>query len=240
MTAAALVSAARALSKDLAKLRFAAPVDYVYDPLIYAWDVHAAYLKKYGEGKKKVVLLGMNPGPFGMAQTGVPFGEIAMVRDWLGVAGAVGKPEREHPQRPIEGFACPRSEVSGKRLWGLFKTRFTSAAAFAADHFVANYCPLVFMEESGKNFTPDQLPAGERAAVEALCDRHLRKVVEVLAPEWLVGIGGFAVKRAEVALAGLPVRVAQVPHPSPANPAANRDWAGAATRALIEQKVWTA
>lgn len=240
MTAAALVSAARALSKDLAKLRFAAPVDYVYDPLIYAWDVHAAYLRKFGEGKKKVVLLGMNPGPFGMAQTGVPFGEIAMVRDWLGISGVVGKPEREHPQRPIEGFACPRSEVSGKRLWGLFKTRFPSAEAFAADHFVANYCPLVFMEESGKNFTPDQLPADERGAVEALCDRHLRKLVEALGPVWVVGIGGFAVKRAEAALAGLSVRIAQVPHPSPANPAANRDWAGAATRALLEQGVWSA
>ena len=32
---------------------------------------------------KRVVFLGMNPGPFGMAQVGVPFGEVAAVRDWL-------------------------------------------------------------------------------------------------------------------------------------------------------------
>jgi len=104
----------------------------------------------------------MNPGPFGMAQIGVPFGEIASARDWLGLEGPVGQPRTVNPKRPVEGFACARSEVSGQRLWGLFRARFGAPEAFFAEHFVANYCPLVFFE-GGRNLTPDKLPMAEHA-----------------------------------------------------------------------------
>lgn len=180
----------------------------------------------------------MNPGPFGMAQTGVPFGEIAAVRDWMGLSGAVAKPAREHPKRPVEGLACAKSEVSGRRLWGLFAERFGTADAFFREHFVANYCPLVFMSETGANLTPDKLPAAEARALEAVCDRHLRRLVIALEPEWVVGVGGFAEKRAMEALAGLPVKITRVLHPSPASPAANRGWAAAASRELAASGVW--
>jgi single-strand selective monofunctional uracil DNA glycosylase len=233
-----LIAAALALRAQLASLRFAAPVTHVYNPLGYAWELHAQYLARYGSGRKRVVFLGMNPGPFGMAQCGVPFGEIAAARDWLKLSGAVGRPDPEHPKRPVTGLACTRSEVSGRRLWGLFAARFGTPERFFAEHFVANYCPLVFMEASGRNRTPDQLPAAESAPVEAACDRHLRELVAALEPEWLVGVGRFAALRAAEALQGRPVKIAQVPHPSPANPAANKDWAGSATKALLEQGVW--
>jgi single-strand selective monofunctional uracil DNA glycosylase len=241
-TADALDAATAELSAACAALRFAAPVTHVYNPLDYAAAVHGAYLARFGQGRKKVVFLGMNPGPFGMAQTGVPFGEIAAVRDWLGLAGTIGQPAQPHPQRPVEGFACPRSEVSGKRLWGLFKTRFAKPEAFFADHYVANYCPLVFMEDSGKNHTPDQLPAHESAPLYAACDRHLARLVAALGPAWVVGIGGFATDRARTALAA-PIaagtlQVVQVLHPSPASPAANKDWAGQVTKALIAAGIW--
>ena len=81
--AAALLAAARRLRADTGRLRFAAPVTHVYNPLVYAWAPHEAYLRRFGGARKRVVFLGMNPGPFGMAQTGVPFGEIAAVRGWL-------------------------------------------------------------------------------------------------------------------------------------------------------------
>lgn len=236
-TVDALLTAAKTCARALDALTFAAPITHVYNPLVYAWDLHAAYLRLAGAGRKRVVFLGMNPGPFGMAQTGVPFGEVPAVRDWMRLDGRVGKPAREHPKRPVSGLACPRSEVSGKRLWGLFAHRFTLPKAFFAHHFVANWCPLAFMEASGKNRTPDQLPAAELARVTAVCDDHLRAVVGALGPTWVVGVGRFAHAAAERTL-GEKVRLATIPHPSPANPAANKDWAGAATRALIAQGVW--
>ena len=142
------------------------------------------------------------------------------------------------PTRPVEGLACTRSEVSGRRLWGLFAERFGSADEFFNDHFITNHCPLVFMEETGRNRTPDKLPATEAAPLMEACDAHLRSVVEILEPEWLVAVGGFAEKRAEIALNGLKVRIGKILHPSPASPAANRGWAEQATNQMKAQGVW--
>ena len=236
--AAELALAARSLSRSLARLDFASPVTHVYDPLSYAWSAHEAYLQRYGAGRKRVVLLGMNPGPFGMAQTGVPFGEVDAVRRWLRIEAPVRRPRREHPKRPVEGFACPRSEVSGRRLWGGIEEHFGTPRGFFSDWFVANYCPLLFLEQSGRNRTPDKLPAREREPLFARCDRHLRRVIEALRPRWVVGVGAFAEGRAREALQGVDgIRFGRILHPSPANPRAQRDWVGQARSALAEQGV---
>ncbi|HMV63520.1 MAG TPA: single-stranded DNA-binding protein [Rhodocyclaceae bacterium] len=235
----ALEAAARELSAALAPMRFAAPVSHVYNPLAYAWAPYADYLRRFGQGRKRVVLVGMNPGPFGMVQTGVPFGEVAAVRDWMGIRAEVTAPAAQNPKRPVEGFACTRSEVSGRRLWGLFAERFGPAEAFFAEHFVANYCPLAFFD-GGRNLTPDKLPAAEQGPLLAACDAHLRRVAEILQPEWVIGVGAWAELRAREALAGLPLRFGRVLHPSPASPAANRGWAEAATRQLVDLGVWPA
>lgn len=237
MSAKALIAAAQALSAQIGSLRFGLPVSHVYNPLDYAWAPHAEYLRLYGEGRKRVVFVGMNPGPFGMVQTGVPFGEVAAVREWMGIELPVGKPAAENPKRPVEGFACTRSEVSGRRLWALFGERFGSADAFFAEHFVANWCPLAFFDH-GRNLTPDKLPAAETSELNAACDAHLAAVVDALQPEWVIGIGGFAEARARLALAGFDLEIGRILHPSPASPAANRGWAEAVTRQLLELGVW--
>lgn len=77
-TARQLLDAARALTQALAPLRFPPPVAHVYDPLQYAWGPYEAYVQRYGASRKRVVLPGMNPSPFGMMQTGVPFGEVVV------------------------------------------------------------------------------------------------------------------------------------------------------------------
>ena len=179
---AKLLAAARELSARVDRLDFAPPVSHIYNPLDYASAPHEEYLRRYGASRKRVVFVGMNPGPFGMVQCGVPFGEIAAVRDWMGIEAKVDKPAMENPRRPIEGFSCTRSEVSGRRLWSLFQQRFGTAGAFFADHFVANYCPLAFFDH-GRNLTPDKLPVAEAAPLYAACDTHLRALVGYLQPE---------------------------------------------------------
>lgn len=234
-----LIAAARRLSTGVSKLKFAPPVTHVYNPLEYAWMAHEEYLRRFGNGRKRILFLGMNPGPFGMAQTGIPFGQIAAVRDWLGIRTNIGRPRREHPKRLVTGFDCHRSEISGERLWGLFAKRFGTPDKFFGQHLVVNYCPLAFLEETGRNRTPDKLLPMERAALFAVCDVHLREIVRILRPEWLIGVGDFAAKRARESLAGNnEVRVGQILHPSPASPASNRDWAGTATAQLRKLEVW--
>jgi single-strand selective monofunctional uracil DNA glycosylase len=237
--AAKLRAATARLRGDVAKLRFGAPVTHVYNPLDYARAPHHRYIDRYGATGKSVVFLGMNPGPFGMVQTGVPFGSIPQVRDWLKLEGPVKQPPAEHPKRPVLGFACPRTEVSGERLWGGIAQVFGAPERFFAHTYVANYCPLAFLEATGRNRTPDKLPAAEREPLFEACDRHLRRVVRVLEPTWVVGIGSFAEERAREAL-GAEIRIGRVLHPSPANPRAQRDWIGEARRQLHEQEICAA
>jgi single-strand selective monofunctional uracil DNA glycosylase len=234
MTAMSLVKIASELAREVDRLEFGPPVTHVYNPLLYAREPHRRYLERYGAGPKQVLLLGMNPGPFGMAQTGVPFGDPELVREFLGIDGVVKRPPREHPKRPVSGFACERGEVSGRRLWGWVRDRFGAAERFFERFFIVNYCPLVFVEESGRNRTPDKLPAGEQVPLFEACDRALRSTAELLRPRLAIGVGAFAEKRIRVALEGLGVGVGRILHPSPASPLANRGWAERAERQLEE------
>lgn len=233
MSSARLIDCARRLARALSEMKFSAPVAHVYNPLDYALAPHEMYLRRFGAGVKPMLFLGMNPGPFGMMQTGVPFGEVTAVRDWMGIHAPVRPPADQHPKRPIEGFACRRSEVSGRRLWGWAQARFGSAEQFFEQAFVVNYCPLVWLEASGRNRTPEQLPAAELAPVIEACDVHLACAIETLQPKWLIGIGGFAQKRLRAVVESplldsaiaRRMQVVQILHPSPASPAANRGWA---------------
>lgn len=221
-----LLDIADSLAAELGQLTFSTPVAHVYNPLVYAREAHALYLEKYGNGPKEAVFVGMNPGPWGMAQTGVPFGEVALVREWLGIETAIAHPAGEHPRKRVEGFSCRRSEVSGRRLWGLFRARFAEPARFFSRFFVVNYCPLLFLDCDGRNITPDKLKPAEQAQLLTWCDRALLQSMQSLRPARMVGVGRFAARRAEIALASLCIPTGQILHPSPANPAANRDWEG--------------
>lgn len=220
------------------KLAFSLPVTHIYNPLSYAWDTHRQYLTRYGNSYKKVIFLGMNPGPWGMAQTGIPFGEISIAKDWLKIEGQVKQPEILHPKRPVTGFQCHRSEVSGRRLWGLFRNRFKTPEAFFADYFVMNYCPLLFFDTSGKNITPDKLPIGNRQPLLEACDAYLGEIASILQPDWCIGIGRFAEQQAASALENSGIKVTRILHPSPANPHANRDFSGQAIQTLTRKNIW--
>ena len=218
-------------------LSFAPPVAFTYNPLEYAWEGHEAYIRRFGAGRKDVLYLGMNPGPFGMAQTGVPFGEIAAVTLWMGITASIGQPPATHPKRPVQGFNCPRSEVSGRRLWGLFEEMYGTAEAFFSQAYVANYCPLIWMSESGANIPPTQLPKEQVAQIDAACQRHLCRIIEILQPRCLIGVGGYALKQLELAAASLPdmnFTLGTILHPSPASPSANKHWPEKPRQQILE------
>jgi single-strand selective monofunctional uracil DNA glycosylase len=234
-----LIAAAKHLSAAVSALKFAAPVTHSLNPLDYAWAPHEQYLRKFGSGKKRVVFLGMNPGPFGMVQVGVPFGEVNAVRDWMQIDAPVLQPHTANPFRPVEGFACTRSEISGQRLWALFSQRHSRAEDFFADHFVLNYCPLAFFDNS-RNVTPDKLSKAETMPLYAACNAHLKACVDALEPDWVIGIGKFAETqaRAALSLARPTLKIGTILHPSPASPMANRGWAPQAAAQLSALGIW--
>ena len=242
--AASLVRISRKLSRSCSAFSFDEPVTHVYNPLEYARASHEVFLSRFGGAfadsasgnAPRAILLGMNPGPWGMAQTGIPFGDVSRCRDWLGIDEPVKKPKNEHPKRPVTGFDCPRNEVSGTRVYEFAEDEFQTPEAFFARFYIVNYCPLSFMEEGGKNRTPDKLPAEEREPLFEACDHALKRTVELLRPDMVVGVGAFAEACARRVLGNSQVRLGisfgRVLHPSPASPIANRGWAAAARHDL--------
>lgn len=222
-----------ALSERLERMSFTSPVAFAHFPVRYAIDAHSQYVRRFA-ATGRVLLLGMNPGPFGMAQTGVPFGDVHAVRGWLGIEGETLPVEHTHPKRPVLGFAIKRGEGSGKRLWD-WASSFGTPDRFFSQFFVWNFCPALFLDEGGRNLIPQKLVAAERGELEAACDAALRDAVAILSPSRVVGVGAYAARRASVALGR--DDIGQILHPSPANPQANRDWVGTVEAQLEEQGV---
>uniref|UniRef100_A0A8V5H0W9 Uracil-DNA glycosylase-like domain-containing protein n=1 Tax=Melopsittacus undulatus TaxID=13146 RepID=A0A8V5H0W9_MELUD len=189
-------------------------VTHIYRPLEYAWEPHSRFVRTFCTGPRSVLFVGMNPGPFGMGQTGVPFGEVQHVRDWLHIGGQVQRPDPEHPKRPVLGLNCPRSEVSGARFWGLIRRLCPDPQRFFTHCFVHNHCPLLFLSASGRNVPPSDLPPQHRGPILELCDQALVGAVRVLSTRLVLALGRFTEHRARRGL----------PHPSPRNPRANREW----------------
>lgn len=228
-----LVDAAKKLHSACSNLKdeLGPPLSFTYEPLDYAWQVHEQYLRRYGGLGAKTVLLGMNPGPWGMGQTGVPFGDVSKVTDYLRLAGEVGSPTETHPKRPVHGLDCTRGEVSGTRLWSIIEEIYGDADSAHQRLFVVNHCPLLMFDEEARNLTPDKLRGESAKRLLQVCDEHLREVVTALGAERVVGVGAYAKKRAEIGLGDLAdskVTIDSIPHPSPASPLANRnggaDW----------------
>ena len=219
-----LESISNDLIDALRPLKFGPPVSYIYNPLDYARESLKQYHAKFASTPKEVLFLGMNPGPWGMAQTGIPFGEIQAVRDWMKIQAPVGSPKKTHPKKPVLGFACTKREVSGQRLWGWAQKSFRTPGRFFKRFFVANYCPLIFIENSGRNRTPDQIRVTERKPLLEICDQALSRTIEYFKPRYVVGVGKFAEQRAKTVLDEQKIKMGMIAHPSPANPQANRGW----------------
>ncbi|XP_012533408.2 single-strand selective monofunctional uracil DNA glycosylase isoform X2 [Monomorium pharaonis] len=226
------------LCTKLQNVTFPSAIQYIYNPLEYASKTHAMYVHKYCSGVKKILFVGMNPGPWGMSQTGVPFGEINMVRDWLKISGPVGKPKKEHPERKVTGFQCTRSEVSGQRLWGLFRDLCGSPENFFQHAYMHNYCPLAFMDGRARNITPAELKGDGQKILHETCDKSLIDIIQLLKAEIVIGIGNYAEKRAQIAVqtANLPVQVMVLRHPSP-RAVGNQNWNETAMKRLNELKL---
>ena len=229
-----LIRAAASLRDDVGpignRLVSEGSVDVCYNPLEYAWDVHETYLARMGGGGARTVVLGMNPGPHGMGQMGIPFAATSVVRELLGITGIpVSQPEVADPRRPVVGLDYPREEVSGTRLWGLLEEHYGDADAIASSVFLVNHCPLMlFSGPRATNITPDKVGGSTAQALLERCDQHLHEVVSVLDAERVIGVGKFAESRARAALGEGSVEVVGCWHPSPASPLANRnggaDW----------------
>ena len=229
-----LIEAAASLRDDVEEIALEiiaeGSAECIYNPLRYAWDVHEEYLRRSGGHGAKAILMGMNPGPHGMGQMGIPFAATTVVRELIGIQGIeVNQPVNPHPNRPVNGLSHPKEEVSGTRLWNALSERYGSAGCIFEKVFVLNHCPLmIFSGPRATNITPDNIAGPSVKRLIERCDEHLREVVRILGIESVVGVGKYAERRARESLASMGVSVTSCWHPSPASPLANRnggaDW----------------
>ncbi|MEE3270215.1 MAG: uracil-DNA glycosylase family protein, partial [Candidatus Thermoplasmatota archaeon] len=200
-----LIEAAASLRDDVdplgRKLVSEGRIDICYNPLMYAWDVHEEYLRRMGGLGAQTVMLGMNPGPHGMGQMGIPFAATSVVRELLGISDIqVNQPEIPDDRRPVIGLDYHKEEVSGTRLWGLLQKQYGDAETIASHVFLVNHCPLMlFSGPRASNITPDKIGGETAKALLQRCDEHLREVVEILGADRVVGVGKFAESRARAA-----------------------------------------
>ena len=210
-------------------------VAHVTNPLDYAWELHEQFIRKWGGFGAKTLLLGMNPGPYGMAQTGVPFGATKMATDVLRIEPVeLQTPAGAHPKRPIQGLSMERQEVSGTRFWTFMVDHYGSIEATFSNIFVVNHCPLLILGETGRNITPVDIPKSTINPILDLCDQHLKSVVNIMGIERIIGVGNYAKKRAKNIVPELDIDAMW--HPSPASPLANRN-GGADWRANVASKL---
>lgn len=228
------------LSYALRNVPLPSEVVAMYDPIEYARELHLAYMERFLNGPKPVLFLGMNPGPWGMCQTGVPFGHVPSVRDWMQLRGEVLKPLGELAIRPVEGLQCTRSEQSGSRWWGLFQDVCGTPERFFRNCFVYNICPLAFFKASGANVTPAELKGSKAQIKQISCD-YLVRALELIQPTIVVSVGRYVddCVKALVKQRRLDPNRMQfkyMPHPSPRS-LNNTDWPQKARRWLEENGV---
>ena len=232
-----LINLTEAFNNKLNKIHFSF-TGIIYNPLDYAKDNYYEYLQNYVNEYIDNIFLGMNPGPYGMVQTGIPFGEINYVKNYLKINNTVNKPKTEHCKKIITGMNTERSEISGFRFWSLIKSKYQTAELFAEKNAVLNYCPLCFIEntQKGKNITPEMLSKSDKNQINICCDEYLKNIIMLIQPKKLIGIGSYAYKRF--------CKVSTLPtfymlHPSPLNPKANKNWIENEKNFLIENGIWS-
>lgn len=167
----------------------------VYNPLSYAWQLHQRYLRRFvtqgpqteppfevgGMGpsvstqQRRVLFIGMNPGPFGMMQTGCPFGDKVSARQLGGLPG-VPLSDRHTESldlsklttlkaRRTQGFGIKQRETSGQRFWeGM--TELWPLTSIGRARVTAGGAPIVLFDEE-----PDRRAAMSTDPIEVmLCD----------------------------------------------------------------------
>lgn len=216
--ATGIIKLSAAMAEELGRAHFSFS-GTVCDPLVYAWDNYEAFIRLSARAGQKVLFLGMNPGPYGMMQTGVPFGDVMMVRDYLGISGDIDMPAAQPENKPIVGMKTTKREASGMKFWGMAAS-YGDPESFFSAAAVLTYCPLVFIDGK-RNVTPSELPRSDRRTIDSICQGYLERMMDILRPRKAIALGHYAEERLRKAGIDDPV---YFPHPSPRNPSSSAFW----------------
>jgi len=187
------------------------------DPTRYCRSAWAAYLQMAAR-LGCVLVVGMNPGPHGMAQTGVPFTDPWIVDELDLQAPRADVPPADipavgswrHRSHRARGVLGSKREESAKRLWPLLREICAPYAAVgpSADKIaeatrrvcnevlLVNALPICWLDPAGKNVSAEQVekraPAQVREGLRDLVNEWLQAVADILRPAAVIGVGRWA------------------------------------------------
>jgi len=213
----------------------------VWNPALYALDIYQEYLTKFPPEPGAILALGLNPGPYGMAQTGIPF------TDCRTASGALGM-EMTIPGKAPDDLISRLKKANGKwrgtyersslgmyrfliLAWGDIKTAYRN-------WFVGNPCPLLFLDPERWNVTPADPRLRRMKEVGELRQRAVIGFSEILNPRGIVCFGKDVAKAVgEVAIRQVgPDRVVFYEHPARAVP---EKWAAGLLQELTQRQLLT-
>jgi single-strand selective monofunctional uracil DNA glycosylase len=211
----------------------------IWNPGLYAASWHALFRKEYPASAGCILVFGLNPGPYGMAQTGIPFTDLKRLREHLprlakglerrgcSLAGVGLAP------RSLRPYLSRTFESSAVRVYRFLSRGWGSAEDGWRSVVVANPCSLLFMDAAGENRTPaDLVGAVSRRTGSLVAARRLRErcnalrrlaareAVRVLSPRGVVLLGKDAQRAMQTGIAPLlgPDSILGWEHPARAVP----------------------
>ena len=187
----AIIELYKSLNIELDELKFFPPCFYVYNPLSYCFESFKIYFEYLNTEEEINLFFGINPGPFGMAQTGIPFGDKETVKNYLKIEPKIDidKIPKQHPKKQILGLEVKRVEKSGRIFWGVIKEFYPEKYDFFKSNFVLNFCPLCFLDEQGRNITPKVLRKEDQIALYKILEIFMLKLFKLIKIKKLIAIG---------------------------------------------------
>jgi single-strand selective monofunctional uracil DNA glycosylase len=145
----------------------------VLDPSRYGERWHAPFRRLYPPRARPLLVFGLNPGPYGMAQTGIPFTDLKRLAQGLPRLAAELARSGERLSLPglapssLQPFLTRTFESSSVRVHRFLRLAHGSAERAFREVVFVNPCPLLFIDRAlGENRTPADLPRALRAGVD--------------------------------------------------------------------------
>jgi single-strand selective monofunctional uracil DNA glycosylase len=142
----------------------------VLNPGRYGERWHARFRRAYPMSPRPLLVFGLNPGPYGMAQTGVPFTDLKRLesalpglwKDLVASGEPVTRPGLAPPS--LARHLTRTFESSSVRVYRFLERAYGRPELALREVVFVNPCPLLFIDpETGANRTPADLPRALRA-----------------------------------------------------------------------------
>ena len=201
----------------------------VWNPQLYGLPLYRRFATEHlPTSRGAIVALGLNPGKYGMSQTGIPFTDVTRAAR----VGIAIEPPGLAPASLRPFLKSYRVERSSASVYNLLDALWGGPAEGWRRLWAVAPCGLLFLEPDGTNVTPADARLARRDDVRELRLRVIRESVEAARPRGVLLLGQDVARVAADALGDVETLV--VDHPVARGPGRRGPawWAGVVAQAV--------